>query len=844
MPGEEQMLKEFVAQLEPKLLGQVVEIVFHKMNLAGEAGSLLQIEDDVRETVAAAKEQWIRETTLATDRLGQPLLFTQAAMDRIARSPEQSTLFDLADISDERFFEETENRVVDALRRYAEGAHRGYRLQWRLFAEDSVRGFAFLDLCHKRYDVVLMNPPFGEPTSEVREYILEKLPSGRNDIYAAMIVRCLGLLADSRPFLGTITSRSFLVGRDLRDFRKQVLHPDSPNIGILWDLGGGVLDGATVETAAYIVCVPNGDTMLYHDSRSVAPTFPSSAEWDTELLAKFRQLPDSQFIFGGAGDVLLADARGLSFMEMSDVTKGLSTEHDERFVRLHWEVDPSDIGTTWFRFTKGSDYSWWSSDVHLVVNRRDNGREMAEYAAQNSGNAARTRQSSKFYGLAAITYSRRSQKGFSARRLREGCCFGDKSGVIIPRSERREWLRILPIVLASEKYIHLIASQVKFGSYEIAAIKRLPWPTKNVLALSAKADEVFRLLDLIDAADETTALFVRPHNGHETCSRAMEQAIQLAQEALSTVGLALDRDVEANQRKIGTEKDGVLNGPIPIVSFAVGASFGRWDVRLPASDIRTVVDLFAPPPTCPPGVLQGRNGLPLETAPQGYPLAVREDGILVDDSEHPSDIVRCVRDALEVMYAERAGGIEAEACKVGGVRELREYFRRLGKGGFWDDHISRYSKSRRKAPIYWLLQSSKRNYALWLYYHRLDKDLLFKALVNYVEPKIRLETSRLEALRSQKTAVGESGKDAKRLAKEVERQEDFLCELRDFEDKLRRAADLHLEPDLNDGVVLNIAPLHELVPWKDAESYWEELLEGKYEWSSIGKQLRQKGLVK
>ena len=116
--------------------------------------------------------------------------------------------------------------------------------------------------------------------------------------------------------------------------------------------------------------------------------------------------------------------------------------------------------------------------------------------------------------------------------------------------------------------------------------------------------------------------------------------------------------------------------------------------------------------------------------------------------------------------------------------------------------------------------------------------------MNYVEPKIRLETSRLETLRSQKAAAGESGKEAKRLAKEIERQEDFLSELRDFEDKLRRAANLHLEPDLNDGVVLNIAPLHELVPWKEAKNYWEELLEGKYEWSSIGKQLRQKGLVK
>jgi hypothetical protein len=220
-------------------------------------------------------------------------------------------------------------------------------------------------------------------------------------------------------------------------------------------------------------------------------------------------------------------------------------------------------------------------------------------------------------------------------------------------------------------------------------------------------------------------------------------------------------------------------------------------------------------------------------------------GILVDDREHQDDIVRRIRDVLELIWKDRADAIEKEACELLGVQELKEYFRKPGKTGFWDDHISRYSKSRRKAPIYWLIQSSKRNYALWLDYHRLDKDLLFKALVNYVEPKIRLESSRLDTFRNQKAAAtGNSAKEAKRSSKEVERQEDLISELRDFEDKLRRAANLHLEPDLNDGVVLNIAPLHELVPWKKAKEYWEELLEGKYEWSSIGKQLRQNGLVK
>jgi len=219
---------------------------------------------------------------------------------------------------------------------------------------------------------------------------------------------------------------------------------------------------------------------------------------------------------------------------------------------------------------------------------------------------------------------------------------------------------------------------------------------------------------------------------------------------------------------------------------------------------------------------------------------------MVDDGEHPTDIVRTLLQSIEVMMrGDLVERVEERLCGMLQVKLLREYLRKAGKGGFWVDHTDRYKARRgRKAPIYWLLQSLKKNYAIWLYYQRLDKDLLFKALVNYVEPKIRLETSRLDSLRSQKAAASETGKEAKRLAKEVEQQEEFLSELRDFEDKLRRAANQHLEPDLNDGVVLNIAPLHELVPWKEAKSYWEELLEGKYEWSSIGKQLQERGLVK
>ena len=54
------------------------------------------------------------------------------------------------------------------------------------------------------------------------------------------------------------------------------------------------------------------------------------------------------------------------------------------------------------------------------------------------------------------------------------------------------------------------------------------------------------------------------------------------------------------------------------------------------------------------------------------------------------------------------------------------------------------------------------------------------------------------------------GLPQKTFDKNIDRQEESISELRDFEDRLRWAANLNLDPDLNNGVDLNIAPLREL----------------------------------
>ncbi len=323
-----------------------------------------------------------------------------------------------------------------------------------------------------------------------------------------------------------------------------------------------------------------------------------------------------------------------------------------------------------------------------------------------------------------------------------------------------------------------------------------------------------------------------------------------------------------------------------LLMWCVGVTFGRWDVRM-ALDPTLLPALqgpFDPLPRCAPGALVGIDGLPPATAAEIAPEAwlrarqsvldlpgiddlrlsiddcgpdeeasgnrkssivnpkssIAWDGILVDDPTHPSDIVSRVQGVLTLLWGERAGDIEQEACEILGYKTLRDYFRDPRRG-FFAFHIKRYSKSRRKAPIYWLLQSERRNYAIWLYYHRMDKNTLYAAGRNYADAKVALEETRLVDLRQGLDAL--SGSARKRGEVQIEKQQKLVEEVTAFRNRLDAVALRNLPPDLNDGVVISIAPLQELVPWKEAQRTWERLLAGEYPWSTMAKQMRQRGLV-
>ena len=104
-----------------------------------------------------------------------------------------------------------------------------------------------------------------------------------------------------------------------------------------------------------------------------------------------------------------------------------------------------------------------------------------------------------------------------------------------------------------------------------------------------------------------------------------------------------------------------------------------------------------------------------------------------------------------------------------------------------------------------------------------------------------LEKTRLEDLRRGLAAL--DGSVRRQREREIERQQALADEMTAFRDQLDAVALLNLKPDLNDGVLITIAPLWQLVPWKEAQRMWDKLVSGEYEWSTMAQQMRERGLA-
>ena len=204
--ADEQIAKEFVAKLGDAELGRVFTSLVESLNLAGDLGLLLRVEQ------------------------------------LVARQAKRGQTGDL--------FAPPEERIRAALDRFVSDEASAANTRRRLFADDAAHGVALLGVAEKKFDVVLMNPPFGGGSTTREEGLREGLPADEE--------RHLRGLRRARHRAARLAGTSWCdhVAHRLlpsRASRSGARKCSSKTHRLSWSptSGLGVMDAAMVEAAAY-----------------------------------------------------------------------------------------------------------------------------------------------------------------------------------------------------------------------------------------------------------------------------------------------------------------------------------------------------------------------------------------------------------------------------------------------------------------------------------------------------------------------------------------------------------------------------------------------------------------
>ncbi|AVQ27161.1 BREX-1 system adenine-specific DNA-methyltransferase PglX [Fusobacterium ulcerans] len=177
---------------------------------------------------------------------------------------------------------------------------------------------------------------------------------------------------------------------------------------------------------------------------------------------------------------------------------------------------------------------------------------------------------------------------------------------------------------------------------------------------------------------------------------------------------------------------------------------------------------------------------------------------VTEEEVFENDIVKKVIEFVKILYGEKnlKKNLEFIAEALGKKKDetaeevLRKYFIK----DFYDDHLQRY----KKRPIYWMLNSGKKNsFSCLVYLHRYEENTIARMRTDYLTPYQEI----IENQRSYYEKIVIDGKtipkDKKIAEKKLKELENNLKELREYANEVKHIAEQKIVLDLDDGVKVN-----------------------------------------
>jgi len=840
MPGNKRLLRGLMDELD-KPMRDLIRKIWDKMQFVGEAGLLIKMEKEIDDEIEYLRNNWskVNQYRYAT-------LFDSD--EKRAKIEMENDARRVLMKNKEEFFKEITIRLNDALRQLSARLSEEEGYENALFSEDATRGFAFIELCQKRFDCIVMNPPFGEGSEHTSGYLEQVYPNWGKNLVCAFFERMEDLLTDFGR-LGSIFDKSVLVRNSYELFRH---HDICGNVMVCADTGWGVLD-ANVETSTLVVSKKkcegqvafinlqdvNGETkqlILYNIIKKIAAGYSDEKVYYKDS-SDFVNLPNS--VIGYYFDDSITNIfrfnnlnkRGFGAVNGNTLS---SVEH----YRLFYEIVQSDKykhmynGSTFSMFyTYYRELSVWGEDAKLI---KDNSHVVL--------------RNPLLQFIPGACYGKRGDI-LDSHFLKPQMTF-TVEGFAIPGVGRDNSYSVISFLnsIVGQYIINQYTGQHKHVGY----VNLLPMPDFNIKQrqivhiLNSVIDIKRRILSIDETNLEYHGLI------SQVCiSSTIEAAIGNLQTRITADNeryLDLVRqnddlwmdlahiDRESDFRKTlneyksrrpyeellsidGASSRNILDKRViaqEIVQELVGMAFGRWDVAYAKGDrpVPEFGDVFDALPFMPV--------VSLDRVDKSYPILIPPDGILSNQTDSDINLTGRVRNVMHYIWLDRADDLEYELCRLIGCRSLQAYIE--SPNGFFDYHFKRYTKSRRKAPIYWLLSSEDGSLSYWLYYPRLSKNTLPTFIM-----KLRQENEHL------RSAINNALVDHNRNQESSLRERQLQVEAMMTE--INRIIDSRYEPNHDDGVPVTSCPLVNLISHRGWKAECQENLtglgEGEYDWSHL-----------
>jgi hypothetical protein len=549
----------------------------------------------------------------------------------------------------------------------------------------------------------------------------------------------------------------------------------------------------------------------------------------------FKEIPGSSFAYWVGENVRGAFSKFPSFS--SGRTTACITNpagDDKRYIRTWWEVNKSNSPSlSWRPIAKGGSFSPYYYDVHLVVAWNPiRGTYLGFVGTEHR--PLEKPASVDYFFRPGVTWPSRTQV-FGPRVMPAGCVFTGKGPAAFDEADAADHLLANCALMNSLSFKALVGTRLNAAdstarSFEVGIIQKTPAPAlstdhKDQLALLARHS--WSMKRNLDTVDETSHAFLLPSALRARISTfdplQIDAELSRVQASIDELTFELYGFSKADRTAIAENMSGTLaensseldeeepddvllpaDSQSALLSWSVGITFGRFDWRLATGERAAPPEPepFDPLPVKSPGML-----------PDGTAPFHTHAGILVDDQGHPHDLAHLVEEVL--------GRVDMPVPD-----DVRRWLQR----DFFGFHFQRYSKSRRKAPIYWPLATASGSYTLWLYYPSLSSQTLYTAINDFVEPKLKEVGAGGTALRNKGSARTRDEE------KQFETLQAFELELIELRDTLLKIAQGY-QPNHDDGVQITAAPLWPLFrhkPWqKVLKDTWAKLEKGDYDWAHL-----------